>query len=172
MPWGQKKKTREMSHSQTVMPPEAETEGTTERLTMATTKSSTRSQRPRTRLRCADSGCGSVVDISQMLRGPKPAQGDQTLGPIRHGQSRAPKTPDFWFVSKLEFTQVSAKKAANLRHLLSASRPRPVSPSALRPGPERFRRRPAGAWRCLPQYAGQRWSTARPTSRAGPSRCG
>ena len=46
-----------MSHSHTVIPPEAETAGTTFRLTMATTKRRTRSQRPRTRLRWAGSDC-------------------------------------------------------------------------------------------------------------------
>src|SRR5580700_407935 len=68
MPCGQKKKTREISQSQTVIPPLAEIEGTTLRLTIATTKSKTRSQRPRTRLRCAVSVCGSV-GISHMPRG-------------------------------------------------------------------------------------------------------
>src|SRR6476646_248863 len=51
MPCGQKNNTREISHSQTVTPPLAAMEGTTFRLKTATTNSSTRSQRPRTRLR-------------------------------------------------------------------------------------------------------------------------
>src|SRR5713226_5137647 len=50
MPWGQKKRTREMIQSQTVTPPLAAIEGTTFRLKTATTKSRTRSRRPRTRL--------------------------------------------------------------------------------------------------------------------------
>src|SRR5271165_101120 len=85
MPCGQKKKTREISHSHTVLPPLAEMEGTTLRLTMATTKSSTRSQRPRTRLRCAASDCGSLVDISQVPRG--------LSKPVGHGSPRASLKP-------------------------------------------------------------------------------
>ena len=46
--------TSEMSQSQTVTPPLAAIDGTTFRLKTATTNSSTRSQRPRTRFRC---GC-------------------------------------------------------------------------------------------------------------------
>src|SRR5271157_2022371 len=76
MPWGQKKKTREISQSQTVIPPLAEIDGTTLRLTMATTNKSTRSERPRTRLRCAVSDFGSV-DISRVPRGLKALAGHQ-----------------------------------------------------------------------------------------------
>src|SRR5213082_3552591 len=60
IPCGQKNSNREMIQSQTVNPPFAAIEGTTFRLKTATTNSSTRSQRPRTRLRC---GClGSCSD--------------------------------------------------------------------------------------------------------------
>src|ERR1700679_138804 len=52
MPWGQKKRTREMIHSQMVTPPLAAMDGTTLRLKTATTKRRTRSQRPRTRRKC------------------------------------------------------------------------------------------------------------------------
>src|SRR5215813_8263533 len=52
MPWGQKNSSTEMIQSQTVTPPLAAIDGTTFRLKTATTNSSTRSQRPRTRLRC------------------------------------------------------------------------------------------------------------------------
>src|SRR5215470_3263568 len=45
-----------MIQSQTVTPPFAAIEGTTFRLKTATTKRRTRSQRPRTRLRCGASG--------------------------------------------------------------------------------------------------------------------
>src|SRR5690242_11659565 len=60
MPCGQKKRTSEMIQSQTVTPPFAAMEGTTLRLKTATTKSRTRSQRPRTRLRCGAS-CASAT---------------------------------------------------------------------------------------------------------------
>src|SRR3974390_744174 len=83
MPCGQKKKTSEVSQSQTVMPPEAEMAGTTLRLTMATTKSSTRSHRPRTRLRCAASGC-ELVDISQVPHGLKSVRVLKALGRAGH----------------------------------------------------------------------------------------
>src|SRR5579884_23372 len=61
IPCGQKKSRTEMIQSQTVTPPLAAMEGATFRLKTATTNSSTRSQRPRTRLRLG--GLGSV-DIS------------------------------------------------------------------------------------------------------------
>src|SRR5207248_6300770 len=51
MPCGQKNKRREMIHSQTVTPPLAAIDGTTFRLNTATTNSSTRSRRPRARIR-------------------------------------------------------------------------------------------------------------------------
>src|SRR5579871_1462420 len=58
IPWGQKKRRREMIQSQTVTPPLAAIEGTTLRLKTATTKSSTRSRRPRARIRWgAESDC-------------------------------------------------------------------------------------------------------------------
>src|SRR5580692_4221874 len=56
MPWGQKKRTREMIHSQMVTPPLAAMDGTTLRLKTATTKRRTRSHRPRTRRRWGASG--------------------------------------------------------------------------------------------------------------------
>src|SRR5271155_2239430 len=49
IPCGQKNNTSEMIQSQTVTPPFAAIDGTTFRLKTATTKSNTRSQRPRTR---------------------------------------------------------------------------------------------------------------------------
>src|ERR1700683_1769560 len=52
MPCGQKKSSKAMIQSQTVTPPLAAIDGTTFRLKTATTKSRTRSQRPRTRFRC------------------------------------------------------------------------------------------------------------------------
>src|ERR1700740_1272180 len=68
IPCGQKKRTSEIIQSQTVTPPLAAMEGTTLRLKTATTKRRTRSQRPRTRLRCgASSGsttCRAVVMTS------------------------------------------------------------------------------------------------------------
>ena len=57
MPWGQKKRAREISQSQTVTPPFAAMEGTTLRLKTATTKRRIRSRRPRTRRRW-----GAAVD--------------------------------------------------------------------------------------------------------------
>src|SRR5271166_6596960 len=51
MPCGQKNRVKETSHSHTVTPPLAAMDGTTLRLKTATTKSKTRSQRPRTRFR-------------------------------------------------------------------------------------------------------------------------
>src|SRR5580704_19460945 len=51
MPCGQKNRIREMIQSQMVTPPLAAMDGTTLRLKTATTKSRTRSQRPRTRRR-------------------------------------------------------------------------------------------------------------------------
>src|SRR5277367_1912809 len=56
MPWGQKKRMREMIHSQMVTPPLAAMDGTTLRLKTATTKSRTRSHRPRTRRRWGVAG--------------------------------------------------------------------------------------------------------------------
>src|SRR5215472_4336283 len=52
MPCGQKKSSTEMIQSHTVTPPFAAIDGTTFRLKTATTNSSIRSQRPRTRFRC------------------------------------------------------------------------------------------------------------------------
>src|SRR5258708_13248008 len=49
MPCGQKNRTSEIIHSQTVTPPFAAMDGTTFRLNTATTNSRTRSQRPKTR---------------------------------------------------------------------------------------------------------------------------
>src|SRR5437879_3869226 len=51
MPWGQKKRRREIIQSQMVAPPLAAMEGTTLRLKTATTKRRTRSRRPRARIR-------------------------------------------------------------------------------------------------------------------------
>src|SRR5579872_7173460 len=51
IPCGQKKSIRAMIHNQTVTPPLAAIDGTTLRLKTATTKSRTRSQRPRTRFK-------------------------------------------------------------------------------------------------------------------------
>src|SRR5260221_6899295 len=48
MPCGQKNRTSEIIHSQTVTPPFAAMDGTTFRLNTATTNSRTRSQRPKT----------------------------------------------------------------------------------------------------------------------------
>src|SRR5579863_9377422 len=61
MPWGQKKRTREMIQSQMVTPPLAAMEGTTLRLKTATTKRRTRSRRPRARMRWGWAGW-AVVD--------------------------------------------------------------------------------------------------------------
>src|ERR1700733_14968428 len=52
MPCGQKNKSSEISHSQTVTPPFAAMLGTTLRLKTATTNSNTRSKRPRTCFKC------------------------------------------------------------------------------------------------------------------------
>src|SRR5438270_2583815 len=64
MPWGQKKSRREMIQSQMVAPPLAAIEGTTLRLKTATTKSRTRSRRPRARIRCGWAAGCVVVDNS------------------------------------------------------------------------------------------------------------
>ncbi len=71
MPWGQKKRMSEIIQSQTVTPPFAAIEGTTFRLKTATTKSSTRSQRPRTRRRCGVAGsatwaCGKLTSFDMI----------------------------------------------------------------------------------------------------------
>src|SRR5713226_146453 len=64
MPCGQKNKTSEMVHNQTVTPPLAAMEGTTLRLKTATTKRRTRSHRPRTRRRRGASGLiGAAIAI-------------------------------------------------------------------------------------------------------------
>ena len=52
MPCGQKNRTSEMIHSQTVTPPLAAIEGTTFKLKTATTNSNTKSRRPRARIKC------------------------------------------------------------------------------------------------------------------------
>src|SRR5665811_1171690 len=65
IPWGQKNRRSEMIQSQMVTPPLAAMEGTTLRLKTATTKSSTRSRRPRARIRWGCSAdCGVVDKIS------------------------------------------------------------------------------------------------------------
>src|SRR5258707_11027590 len=63
MPCGQKNNRREMIQSQTVTPPLAAMLGTTLRLKTATTNSSTRSKRPRTRFK--GGWLGSVLDIDE-----------------------------------------------------------------------------------------------------------
>src|SRR5215471_5031122 len=63
IPCGQKKRSREMIHSQTVTPPLAAIDGTTLRLNTATTNSSTRSRRPSARIRWGVSDCGVVAKI-------------------------------------------------------------------------------------------------------------
>src|ERR1700686_5374316 len=62
MPWGQKKRRREMIQSQTVTPPLAAIEGTTFRLKTATTNRSTRSRRPSARIRWGWAADWVVVD--------------------------------------------------------------------------------------------------------------
>src|ERR1700676_2119747 len=62
MPCGQKKRRREMIQSQTVTPPLAAIEGTTLRLKTATTNRSTRSRRPRARIRWGWAADWVVVD--------------------------------------------------------------------------------------------------------------
>src|SRR5215469_3579463 len=62
MPWGQKKRRSEMIQSQTVTPPLAAIEGTTFRLKTATTKRSTRSRRPRARIKWGGAADSAVVD--------------------------------------------------------------------------------------------------------------
>src|SRR5689334_15237320 len=67
MPCGQKKRSSEMIQSQTVTPPFAAIDGTTFKLKTATTNSSTRSQRPRTRFRCGrlESCSGTGFKVSR-----------------------------------------------------------------------------------------------------------
>src|SRR5438093_912360 len=78
MPCGQKNNRIEMIHSQIVTPPFAAIDGTTFRLKTATTKSSTRSQRPRTRLRC-----GGLADS---------VAPDKVAPQIEGGRGRPPHT--------------------------------------------------------------------------------
>jgi len=68
IPCGQKKRRRETIQSQTVTPPLAAMEGTTFKLKTATTKSRTRSKRPRTRLRWGASEW--VVEVKAVAREP------------------------------------------------------------------------------------------------------
>src|SRR5580692_10093301 len=72
MPWGQKKNSKAMIHSQTVTPPLAAIDGTTFRLKTATTKSRTRSKRPRTRFKCGGLASWVSADKSALL-GPYPS---------------------------------------------------------------------------------------------------
>src|ERR1700738_3385223 len=71
MPCGQKNRTREMIHSQTVTPPFAAMDGTTFRLKTATTNSRTRSRRPKTRRRrgaCPSAGVlGAMTSLDNRL---------------------------------------------------------------------------------------------------------
>src|SRR5258708_917884 len=66
MPCGQKNRSSEMIQSQTVTPPLAAIEGTTFKLNTATTNSSTRSKRPRTRFKRG--WLSSVVDIVKVTK--------------------------------------------------------------------------------------------------------
>src|SRR5260221_11770437 len=68
MPCGQKNRTSEISHSQTVTPPLAAMDGTTLRLKTATTKRRTRSQRPSTRRRPGASRAAFVVVVTSVAK--------------------------------------------------------------------------------------------------------
>ena len=68
---GPEKNSQAMIHSQTVTPPLAAIDGTTFRLKTATTKSRTRSKRPRTRFRCGWLASWVSADKSALL-GPLP----------------------------------------------------------------------------------------------------
>src|SRR6266446_4478908 len=91
MPCGQKNNRIEMIHSQIVTPPFAAIDGTTFRLKTATTKSSTKSQRPRTRLRCGGLAESLAPDkVTPQIeggRGRRPTQPTQTLSAQRPQQS-------------------------------------------------------------------------------------
>src|SRR5580704_15728975 len=71
IPCGQKKSKREMSQSQMVTPPLAAMDGTTFRLKTATTKSRTRSHRPKTRRKWGASGTpfaiGEMASFDNLL---------------------------------------------------------------------------------------------------------
>src|SRR5437899_4277252 len=85
MPWGQKKRVREMSQSQMVTPPLAAMEGTTLRLKTATTKRRMRSLRPRTRRRWGAAAAlagESVVASVDKKQSPRCARNDKGKAPI------------------------------------------------------------------------------------------
>src|ERR1700730_18098883 len=71
MPCGQKNRTREIIHNQTVTPPFAAIDGTTFRLKTATTNKRTRSRRPKTRRRrgaCPSAGVlGAMTSLDNRL---------------------------------------------------------------------------------------------------------
>src|SRR5277367_2357980 len=84
MPCGQKKRRREIIQSQIVTPPLAAIEGTTFRLNTATTKSNTRSRRPRARIRWGWASDWAVVDTSGNLLKQSLSFRTGPLGPVRN----------------------------------------------------------------------------------------
>src|ERR1700693_668118 len=81
-PCGQKNRTREMIQSQMVTPPLAAMEGTTLRLKMATTKSRTRSRRPRARISWGWAGWVVVDKIFSLAA--KQQVPHRAFRPVRH----------------------------------------------------------------------------------------
>ena len=149
---GQKKRSSEMIQSQTVTPPLAAIDGTTFRLKTATTKSNTRSRRPRARISC---GCSTDWDDVDNIPRELPGFARWTAeGGCPHmNQDRGGRTQS-------APARTSAQPPPGLRFCVSAA------PSLTR---MRYRRTPPGACRYRRRCAAPKSSIARPTNTAGPS---
>src|SRR5579864_4494181 len=157
IPCGQKKSKIEMIHNQIVTPPLAAMDGTTFKLKTATTNSSTRSQRPRTRLRCGElaSEDKAHLDVSSRPRRDllflqeleRPAGPSTPHRPGKPGRS----APLGMTVPKL-----------------SVRPRRRCAPAVPWQAPAQHLRKRQCVCRCPARYAARRSSIARPTSRAAP----